>query len=88
LVPAHLQALHAHQSRFGLREGAKCRSSQIENHETHTDNIRIYLAAQRGLHSGPTSLHHHACPFLIKPYQGQQIPHAGHQCVRNMTSYL
>jgi hypothetical protein len=37
LVPAHLQALHAHLSRFGLRVGAEGRGSQIENHETHTE---------------------------------------------------
>ena len=41
MIPAHLQALHAHQSRFCLRVGAEGRGSQIENHETHTETVHI-----------------------------------------------
>lgn len=41
MIPAHLQALHAHQSRFCLRVGAEGRGSQIENHETHTETVQI-----------------------------------------------
>ncbi len=38
-MPAHIQALHAHQSRFGLRAGAEGRGSQIEIHETQTQKL-------------------------------------------------
>ena len=47
MVPVHLQGLHAHQSRFSLRVGAEDRGSQIENHETHTETLRICRAAPR-----------------------------------------
>ena len=47
LVPAHLPVLHAHQSRFGLREVAEGRGSQIEKNETQAETLRICPAAAR-----------------------------------------
>ncbi len=49
MVPAHPQALHAHQSRFGLRVGAEGRGSQIENHETHTAMFMTMSGMETGL---------------------------------------
>ncbi len=48
MVPAHLQALYAHQSRFGMRIEAEGRGFQIENHhdETHIETLRIYTYIQ------------------------------------------
>ena len=47
-VPCHLQELHAHQNRFGLRVGAEGRGSQIEKRETRTEILRFCLAEQTG----------------------------------------
>ena len=43
-VPAHLQVLRAHQSRFGLRAGEEGLGFRIERHATHTGTVRICLA--------------------------------------------
>ncbi len=48
VVPCHLQALHAHQSRFGLQPetGEEDRGSQNENRETQRKILRICRAGQ------------------------------------------
>ncbi len=67
VLPVHLPALHAHQSRSGLLAGAEGRGSKIDNHEIHRETWRIYLAAQRGSNSCPISLHHHKNPPCWPP---------------------
>ncbi len=60
VLPVHLSALHAHQSRSGLLAGAEGRGSKIDNHEIHRETWRIYLEAQRGSNSCPIFLHRHS----------------------------
>ena len=46
MVPCHLHALHAHQSRFGLQAGEEDQGSRNENRETQIKILRICRAGQ------------------------------------------
>ncbi len=48
VVPCHLQALHAHQSCFGLQAGEEDQDSQNENGETQIKPLQICQAGQIG----------------------------------------
>jgi hypothetical protein len=78
-----------HIGGFGLRVAAEGLGSQIENHETHTEILQIYLAGQRGSQSGPASLR--VLDLLIIKgimIESPMLAPSANQCWHNMTSYL